>query len=126
MRRLINYVNPEFSTVRQLENKGYGLFKLAGIIGAASFVIMLCATALFPVWIPGMTIAIAMFFLGMVWITWLGKEPSRVVFCPYCASKMDVFLSRQELSCDMCARPIRMTPNGDPVATEDQLVIKDY
>ena len=37
VRRLISIIKPEFATVRQLEMKGYGLFKWAGIIGAVSF-----------------------------------------------------------------------------------------
>jgi hypothetical protein len=126
MRRLIAIVKPEFSTVRQLENKGYGLFKLAGIIGSVSLVVTICVTVLAWVSIPGLAVAAAMFFIGMLWITWLGKEPSRVTFCPYCASKMDVFVSRQKIDCDVCERPIAITPTGEPIALEEQLVHKDY
>lgn len=126
MRRLISYVKPEFSTVRELENKGYGLFKLAGIIGCVSLVVTIVLTWLVWLSIPGMVLAAVMFFIGMVWISWLGKEPSRVVFCPYCATKMDVFLSRTLIDCDVCDRPMKITSGGEPIALQDQLVHKNY
>jgi hypothetical protein len=126
MRRIIGIVKPEFSTVRQLENKGYGLFKLAAIIGGISLIVTICVTYFAWVSIPGMAVAAIMFLIGMIWITWLGKEPSRVTFCPYCATKMDVFVSRDKIDCDVCERPIAITANGVPIALEEQLVHKDY
>ncbi|MDO8683569.1 MAG: hypothetical protein Q7N50_08815 [Armatimonadota bacterium] len=126
MDRLKSILKPEFATVRQLESKGYGLFKLAGIIGIVSLIVTMCLTFLAWISIPGLGISILLFFLGMVWMSWLGKEQSRVVFCPYCASKMDVFMSRTELDCDMCERPIKMTPNGEPIAVEEDIMHKKY
>ena len=126
MRRLVSFVKPEFSTVRQLENKGYGLFKLAGIIFFVSLAVAFCLTCLAPLWVSGLAVSLTMFFIGMIWISWLGKEPSRVVYCPYCATKMDVFLSRTLIDCDICDRPMKITSSGDPIALEEQLVHKRY
>lgn len=124
--KVMSAVKPEFSTVRQLENKGYGLFRLAGIIGSVSLVVTIFLPYFSFLSIPGLAVAALMFFVGMIWITWLGKEPSRHVFCPYCATKMDVFLSRTELDCDVCERPMRITASGAPMPLEDAITHKEY
>ena len=125
--RLKSIIKPEFATVRQLEMKGYGLFKWAGIIGAVSLGVSLFMPYLLPLSGPGMVVAAGMFLLGMVWISVLGKDPSRHVFCPYCASKNDVFVTRREANCDICGRLMRISEAGVPVAIEgEQVEHKQY
>ena len=127
MRRLISIVKPEYATVRQLEMKGYGLFKWAAIIGAVCLAMSLAVPVL--IWIsgPGMGVAAIMFLLGMIWISVLGKEPSVHVFCPYCASKNDVFRSRREVHCDICGRLMGVSEAGVPIPIEgEQVAHKSY
>jgi ribosomal protein S27E len=60
----------------------------------------------------------AVFFYGMVWMVKLQKEPTRHIYCPYCASKNDVFVSRKEFACDICGRRIAISPSGEPIPIE--------
>ena len=40
------------------------------------------------------------------------------MFCPYCASKNDVYLSRRSFDCDICRRPVLVTEFGEPVVAD--------
>lgn len=62
--------------------------------------------------------AAGIFFYGMMWMVKLQREPTKPVYCPYCASKNDVFRSRTEFKCDICNRRIAISPTGEPIPIE--------
>jgi len=126
MRRLKLILFPEFDTVRQLEMKGYGLFKCAGAIFLASLITTYFLSFLMWLSVPALVLSILMIIVGMIWISWLGRHPSRHVFCPYCASKNDVFVSKQEFHCDICDRLVQLDKKGEPIAAEGSITHKEY
>jgi hypothetical protein len=121
MRRLISIIKPEFDTVRQLEMRGYGLFKLAAILFFFGVVVLF-----FIPWIglPALLLSMALFAIGMMWISWLGKGASRHLFCPYCAGRNDVFASKTQFHCDICHRLAGIDEIGFPVAIDEDFVVK--
>jgi hypothetical protein len=52
---------------------------------------------------------------AMIVVSIMGKERTRQIFCPYCTSKNDVYVSRKSLDCDICRRPILIDENGEAV-----------
>ena len=126
MQRLKSILFPEFATVRQLEMKGLGLFKWAGIIALAGVLIILFMPYIMPVGVVLVAAAVVILLIGMLWISWLGRHQSLHVFCPYCASKNDVFLQHREFSCDICDRLIHLDKNGEPIAAEGSVNHKVY
>ncbi len=100
----------EFSTVRELEKKSAQVFMYAG--GALLLGIVLIFV--FPPIGIFLAIVSALAILGaMVGVSVLGKEDTRQVFCPYCSSKNDVYVSKASLDCDICRRPVLIGPNGE-------------
>lgn len=106
---------PDYDTIRGLERKSSKLFKVAGLLG----IIGLISAVFVPfIGIPMLVIGAIIFFYGMVWMLKLQKEPVRHLFCPYCASKNDVFFSRTEFACDICNRRVGVSPRGEPIPLE--------
>jgi hypothetical protein len=102
----------EFATVRELEKKTSQIF----IYGGGAFVlgIVLIFVAM-PIGVVVTACSAIAVLGGMIYVSMLGKERSRPVFCPYCSSKNDVYISRRELDCDICGRPIIIDENGEAV-----------
>lgn len=106
---------PDYDTIRGLEKKGHGVFKVAGALGVVGVVLLVVAA---PVGIAVLLAAAGIFFYGMVWMMKLQREPVRHLYCPYCASKNDVFVSRKEFSCDICKRRVGVAADGQPIPLE--------
>lgn len=106
----------EFSTVRELEKKSSQIF----IYGGGAFLL-----GVVLIFIAGplgifVTAASALVVLGgIVYVSMLGKEKSRPLFCPYCSTRNDVYVSRRELDCDICRRPIIVNENGEAVMAQE-------
>jgi hypothetical protein len=105
----------EFATVRELERKIAHIFKYGGI-GFGVGVILIFAFP--PIGIPVTALFALAILGGIIYVSMLGKERSRPLFCPYCASKNDVYVSRREFNCDMCHRPVKIDENGQPVMAQ--------
>ena len=105
----------EFATVRELEKKSSQIFMYGG---SAFFIGIVLIFAFPPVGIILTILSAAMVLGGIIYVMMLGRERSRALFCPYCASKNDVYVSRRELNCDMCRRPIKVGENGEPVMAQ--------
>jgi hypothetical protein len=110
----------KYSTIRELEHKNAGTFKKAGIIAIAGLLMIMfgSGTIISVIGIVALLGGVAIAFFGMVWMIKLQKEPTRHLFCPYCASKNDVFVSVKEFPCDICHRRIAVSPNGQPIPVE--------
>jgi hypothetical protein len=109
------FMKIEFATVRELEKKSSQIFMYGG--GAFSLGIVLIF-AIPPIGIFLTILSAAAVLAGIIYVMMLGRERSRALFCPYCASKNDVYVSRRELNCDMCNRPIKVGENGEPVMAQ--------
>jgi len=102
----------EFSTVRELEKRSFSVFQYGG----GAFLAGLVLTFVLPqIGVPVMALAALAIIGGIVWVTMIGKESHRPLFCPYCSSKNDVFLSRRDFDCDICGRPIVVSESGEPL-----------
>ncbi|MEN6519894.1 MAG: hypothetical protein ABFD46_01920 [Armatimonadota bacterium] len=110
----------KYDTIRDLEGQHIGLFKKAGIIGLIGLVLAMfgSGTVLTIFGIGMIVIGAGIFFYGMIVMMRIQKEPTRTVYCPYCASKNDLFISRQEFACDICGRRIKISPSGEPIPIE--------
>jgi len=106
----------EFSTVRELEKKTFRVFGYGG--AAFAFGLILTLIGLGIVGAPVMLTSAAVVIVAIVWVSMLGKEPSRPTFCPYCASQNDVYQSRRSFNCDICNRPVIINESGEAVAAE--------
>lgn len=106
----------EFATVRELEKKSVRLFEYVGGALLGGFVLMFIAPV---IGIPLMIISALGIVAGIVWISMLGKESSRAMFCPYCSSKNDVFQSRRNFDCDICGRPVIVSESGEPLMAQN-------
>ena len=106
----------EFATVRELEKKTFRVFGYGGSVFGAGLVLTLVGAAI--VGAPVMVISGSVVVGAMIYVSMLGREPSRALFCPYCASKNDVYASRRNFNCDICRRPILVSEEGEPVAAE--------
>ena len=100
----------EFSTVRELEKKSAQVFIYGG---GAFFVGLVLVFIVPPVGVFLAAVSAPTVLAAMVGVSILGKEKTRQVFCPYCASKNDVYVSRTKLDCDICRRPILIDQNGE-------------
>jgi hypothetical protein len=118
MQKLAAAFKLEFDTVRDLEQKGFRAFWICGGILGAGIILTLLAVTM-PIGIPLMIIGALGFFFAIIWVTIQSREPTRRVFCPYCATSNEVYLSRSEFSCDICERRIAIGADGEPVALED-------
>ena len=105
----------EFATVRELEKKTSQIF----IYGGGGFLlgIVLIFIAM-PIGVMLTALSAIAVLGGMIYVSMLGKEKSRPLFCPYCSSKNDVYVSRRELDCDICSRPIIVDENGEATMAE--------
>ena len=106
----------EFSTVRELEKKSFRVFAYGGAGLIAGLVLTL--TGLMFIGVPILVLSALVLLGGMGWVSMLGKEESRAMFCPYCSSKNDVYLSRKSFDCDICGRPVIVSESGEPVVAE--------
>ncbi len=106
----------EFSTVRELEKKTFRIFGYGGSVFAIGLVLTVLGLAIIGA--PMMVISAAVMTAAMIYISMLGKEPARQLFCPYCASQNEVYQSRRAFNCDICKRPVIVTETGEPVMAE--------
>jgi len=119
LQQLISLFKFDFDTVRDLERKGSRVFKMALVAGVIGLVLTITMQpALMVLGIPLLVVGAAVFFFAMIWMLRLQREATRHLFCPYCASKNDVFVSRKEFSCDICGRRIGVSPAAEPVPLE--------
>ena len=102
----------EFSTVRELEKKSSQVFIYGGGAFLVGIVLIFVAAPIGAI----ITALSAIGVLGAIcYVSMLGKERSNALFCPYCASKNDVYVSRRQLNCDICRRPIILSESGEPI-----------
>ncbi len=106
----------EFSTVRELEKKSYRVFAYGG--GALLAGVVLTFIGLVIVGVPLLVLSALALLGGIAWVSMLGKEESRAMFCPYCSSKNDVYASRKNFDCDICSRPVVVSESGEPMVAE--------
>lgn len=106
----------EFDTVRDLEKKSSGIFMYGGGGLAAGFILSFVGLGL--IGIPLLVLSGVVLIGGIAYVSMLGKEPSRPVFCPYCTSKNEVYQSRRKFDCDICKRPVIITETGEAVMAE--------
>lgn len=106
----------EFATVRELEKKTSQIF----IYGGGGFLLGIVLIFLAgPIGIILTALSAIAVLGGIIYVSMLGKEKSRPLFCPYCSSKNDVYVSRRELDCDICSRPIVVDENGEAVMAQE-------
>jgi len=106
----------EFATVRELERKTFRIFGYGGSAFGAGLILTVAGLAI--VGAPLMVASGLIVVGAMIYVSMLGREPSRALFCPYCASKNDVYVSRRKFSCDICRRPVLISDSGEPVPAE--------
>lgn len=106
----------EFSTVRELEKKTFRIFGYGGAGFALGLVLTVIGLAIIGA--PVMVLSAVVVIGGIVYVSMLGKEPTRPTFCPYCASRNDVYQSRRSFDCDICKRPVLISETGEPIAAE--------
>ena len=114
----------EFATVRELEKKTFRIFGYGGSVFGAGLILTLVGVAI--VGAPVMIVSGSVVIGAMVYVSMLGKEPSRPLFCPYCASQNDVYVSRRSFDCDICRRPILVSDDGEPMAAEPVDTVARY
>jgi hypothetical protein len=106
----------EFATVRELEKKTSQIF----IYGGGGFLLgIVLIFIVMPIGVVVTALSAIAVLAGMIYVSMLGKERSRPLFCPYCATKNDVYVSRRELDCDICRRPIKVDENGEAVMAQE-------
>jgi len=106
----------DFSTVRELEKRSFRVFEYGG--GALLGGLLLTFLGVPMLGVPLLTLSALAIIAAIVWVTMLGKESSRTMFCPHCSSKNDVFLSRRDFNCDICGRPIVVSESGEALMAE--------
>ena len=107
----------EYSTVRDLEHKSFRVFYFVGGMVALGFVMWLTSILAF-IGIPLVILGVLLFFITLLWMLKLSREPTRASFCPYCSTKNEVFVSRKDFLCDVCRRPIGVLPSGEVIPLE--------
>jgi hypothetical protein len=111
----------KFDTVRDLEKRNAKWFKTWGVVALAGIVFILIglvSPAIMLLGLAALIVGAIMLFVGMLHVVNLSREPVRTIYCPYCASKNEVFVSKRELPCDICGRKIGITPHGEAVPLE--------
>ncbi len=113
---------PNYDTIRGLEQHYSGSFKKVGIAAFIGLALTLfgSGTILQVAGIIILAISIIISVVLMVWMIRLQKEPVRHLYCPYCASKNDLFCSRKEFACDICNRRVIISPTGEPIPAEPE------
>ena len=107
----------DYSTVRELEHKCFRVFYFVGAMVVIGFVMILSNVLAF-IGIPLTVLGVLSFFVTLVWMLRLSREPTREGFCPYCSTKNEFFISRKQFMCDMCGRPIGVLPSGEVIPLE--------
>jgi hypothetical protein len=115
--RLFGVFRLEFDTIRDLEHKGFRVFWIAGGTLAAGILLTLTAIGIF-LGVPLIIVGALLFLGAMLWMSAHSKEPTRRIFCPYCSTFNEVFLSRTEFACDVCKRRIGFDEDSEPVALD--------
>lgn len=105
----------DFATVRELEKKTARIFTYGGSGLLAGLVLMFI---FLPMGVIVTVASAALILGGIAWISMLGKEPSRQMFCPYCSSRNDVYQSRESFNCDICNRPVIISDTGEPMMAQ--------
>lgn len=105
----------EFATVRELEKKSSKAFVYGG---GGLFVGLVMVFVVAPIGIVLMALSAIVLLGAICYVSMLGKEKSRALFCPYCSTKNDVYVSRHEFDCDICSRPIIINENGEAVMAQ--------
>lgn len=105
-----------FSTVRELEKKTSKAFIYGG--GGISVGLVLVFVVM-PIGIILMGLSAIALLGAMFYVSIMGKEKSRPLFCPYCSSKNDVYQSVREFNCDICKRPVKIDDLGQPVMAQE-------
>ncbi len=109
------FLKVEFSTVRELENKVAHIFKYGG----GAFLAGIALIFVFPPVGIIVTALSAVVVLGSIlYVSILGKERSRKIFCPHCASMNEVYVSRREFNCDMCHRQVKVDEGGEVIMAQ--------
>ncbi|OFX14581.1 MAG: hypothetical protein A2Z18_11345 [Armatimonadetes bacterium RBG_16_58_9] len=106
----------EFATVRELEKKSFRVFAYGG--GALLLGLVFTVTGLVIIGVPVLVVSALVLLGGIAWVSMLAKEDSKPMFCPYCSSKNDVYLSRKSFDCDICSRPVVVSETGEPLMAE--------
>lgn len=106
----------EFSTVRELERKTHKIFLYGGFALLVGFLLTAVGAAIIGA--PLIVLSAIVLIGAMVYVSALGKEPTRSLFCPYCSSKNEVYASRKSFDCDICRRPVVIDENGEPMPAE--------
>jgi len=107
----------EFATVRELEKKTFRIFAYGG--GAFGVGLLMTLVGMAIIGAPIMIVSILVVIAAMAYVSMLGKETSRPLFCPYCSSKNDVYASRRNFECDICRRPVLVTEDGEVIAADE-------
>ena len=110
-----------YNTVRDLEKSNARWFRIAGTVALFGLVLVVVGFAVAVVALIGyacLMVGVLMLLVGMLRVIHLSKEPTRHIYCPYCASKNDVFMTKREIPCDICGRRIGITASGEPVPLE--------
>ncbi|MGQ9454533.1 MAG: hypothetical protein ACUVRS_07150 [Armatimonadota bacterium] len=106
----------EFSTVRELERKTHKIFIYGGFALLVGLLLTVVGAAIIGA--PLIVLSAIVLIGAMVYVSVLGKEPTRPLFCPYCSSKNEVYVSRKSFDCDICRRPVVIDENGEPMPAE--------
>lgn len=109
------HLKVEFSTVRELEKKSAQIFMYGGGAFFVGIVLIFVAP---PIGILLTILAALAVLAAMIGVSILGKEGTRKIFCPYCSSTNEVYMSRSGLDCDICSRPILIDANGEAVMAQ--------
>lgn len=105
-----------FSTVRELEKKTSKAFIYGG---GGLFVGLVMVFVVMPLGIILMALSAIALLGAMCYVSMMGKEKSRPLFCPYCSSKNDVYQSASEFDCDICRRPIKIDEFGQAAMAQE-------
>lgn len=105
-----------FSTVRELEKKSSKAFMYGG---GGLFVGLVMVFFVAPLGIILMALSAIVLLGAICYVSMMGKEKSRPLYCPYCSSKNDVYLSVKEFDCDICKRPIKIDEFGQAVMAQE-------
>lgn len=104
----------EFDTVRDLEKKTFRFFACTACVFAVG--VISTGVGLVLIGLPLLVLGMAGLIGGAAWVAALSKEPTRQIFCPYCASANDVYASRRAFRCDICGRPVALGDDGQVIA----------
>ena len=107
----------QFDTVRDLEKKTFRVFAYGGAALAVGFVFLLFGMLM--IGIPLVLISGSLIIAAIAWVSILGKERTRSIFCPHCSSTNDVYASRRGFSCGICGRDVTVNELGEPAAVLD-------